>query len=90
MQKSIIDKIFIRIKKHATKLFFKKKNRGSESKAEIGRSEVVHDSLNPKFVKAFEVDYFFEENQTLILDIYDEDKKGSSDLTKHDFMSVAE
>jgi len=30
---------------------------------EVGRTEVIEDSLNPKFVKAVEAVYFFEQEQ---------------------------
>ena len=34
---------------------------------EIGRTEVIQNTLNPHFVKAFDIDYFFEELQTIII-----------------------
>ena len=39
--------------------------------AEIGRTEVVKDSLNPEFVQHFTIDYFFEEIQHFRFDLYD-------------------
>jgi hypothetical protein len=52
--------------------------------AEIGRTEVIKDTQNPKFTKSFVLDYFFEEVQTVKVTVYDEDKKGSSNLRHHD------
>jgi hypothetical protein len=36
---------------------------------EVGRSEVVRDSLDPEFVQAFQVTYFFEESQTVKIEV---------------------
>lgn len=38
-----------------------------------GRTETIWDSLNPVFVKSFEVDYLFEEQQSFRAEIYDMD-----------------
>ena len=46
-------------------------DRGFERK--IGETEVISDSLNPKWVKAIDVDYFFEKQQTFKVKIYDVD-----------------
>lgn len=45
---------------------------------EIGRTEVVMDSLNPKFIKNFQVEYHFEERQKFKIMVYDID-----DFTKN-------
>ena len=37
----------------------------SDRYTEIGRSETIQNNLNPKFVKRFVLDYFFEERQML-------------------------
>ncbi len=37
---------------------------------QIGRTEVVKDNQNPHFVKAFEIEYYFEEVQRLRFDVY--------------------
>ncbi|KAJ8041876.1 Copine-8 [Holothuria leucospilota] len=42
-------------------------------------------NLNPRFVRKFLVDYFFEESQHLKFEVYDIDSK-STDLSKHDFI----
>jgi len=53
---------------------------------EIGRTEVIYDNHFPKFTKQFRFDYFFEEEQKLRFDVYDEDKKGSPNLKHHDVL----
>ncbi len=53
---------------------------------EIGRTEVIYDNHFPKFTKQFRLDYFFEEEQILRFDVFDEDKKGSNKLKDHDIL----
>ncbi|XP_071823026.1 copine-8-like isoform X2 [Apostichopus japonicus] len=62
---------------------------GSEEYREVGRTEVIMNNLNPRFVKKFLVDYFFEEVQNLKFEVYDVDSK-SADLKKHDFIGKME
>ena len=45
----------------------------SNRKTKIGETEVIADSLNPKWVKSMDVDYFFEAQQNFRLEIYDAD-----------------
>ena len=52
---------------------------------EVGRTEVIWNTLNPDFVRKFVLDYFFEESQKLRFDLYDVDSL-SNDLSKHDFL----
>ena len=40
---------------------------------EIGRTEIVWNNLNPDFVTKVEVDYYFEENQSFLIEAYDMD-----------------
>ncbi|XP_076469076.1 copine-8-like [Babylonia areolata] len=56
---------------------------------EIGRTEMIKDTLDPNFVKKFIVDYFFEERQMLTFSIYDVDSQ-SSKLQDHDFLGKME
>mmetsp|Transcript_22558 Transcript_22558/g.42003 ORF Transcript_22558/g.42003 Transcript_22558/m.42003 type:complete len:465 (-) Transcript_22558:34-1428(-) len=56
---------------------------------ELGRTEVVYDTQNPDFSTTFKTNFIFEEQQTLIIRVYDEDKKGAADLRKHDFVGSA-
>lgn len=56
---------------------------------EVGRTEVIWNTLNPDFVKKFVLDYFFEESQKLKFELYDVDSL-TDDLSKHDFLGRAE
>ncbi|KAL5260858.1 hypothetical protein ACHWQZ_G006780 [Mnemiopsis leidyi] len=52
---------------------------------EIGRTERISDSLNPKFQKQITVDYRFEEVQKLGFYVFDIDD-GNNDINKADFL----
>jgi len=52
---------------------------------ETGRTEVVVDSLSPRFVHKFVVTYNFERRQPVKFQIYDQDST-STRLTEHDFL----
>ena len=39
----------------------------------IGETEIIADSLNPEFVKEFNVDYYFEQQQKFRIEVYDID-----------------
>jgi hypothetical protein len=56
---------------------------------EAGRTEALTDTLNPEWAKTIEVDYFFEEDQKIRVEIYDKDNK-SAKLKHHDFLGKAE
>jgi len=56
---------------------------------ELGRTSVQYDTQNPNWHKQFQADYFFEEVQTVRVVVYDEDKKGSSNLKHHDMQGEA-
>ena len=43
----------------------------------LGQTEVIMDNLNPVFVTAITMDYFFEEQQNLRIDLYDVDDADS-------------
>ena len=63
-------------------------------------TECINDNLNPDFVTAIEVDYFFEEQQNFTLEVYDADDMtqltnlkaqefiGSYDMTLHKITSA--
>lgn len=54
--------------------------------SEIGRTEVIMDNLNPKFIKAFSVEYKFEERQKFKVEVYDvDDFDPKAPLSSHDF-----
>jgi hypothetical protein len=57
--------------------------------SEVGRTEIVKDSLNPTFIKKFLIDYYFEEVQKLRFEIYDSDSP-SGHLDKHDKLGFME
>lgn len=46
---------------------------GKGQKQKIGRTEMVADSLNPEYVTAISLDYFFEEQQTITVEVWDVD-----------------
>jgi len=54
------------------------------AKEELGRTEVIYDNLDPQWIKSINCTYHFESMQNLTIVVYDEDAKGSPDLTKHD------
>ena len=39
-------------------------------KIKIGRTECIYDNFNPIFVTNFSVDYYFEETQTFLIEVY--------------------
>ena len=58
---------------------------------EVGRTEVIMDNLNPKFVKSFSVDYHFEEHQKFKVEVYDvDDFDKAAPLSSHDFIGELE
>ncbi|XP_021361389.1 copine-8-like [Mizuhopecten yessoensis] len=52
---------------------------------EVGRTEMIKDTLDPDFVKKFTMQYFFEESQKLKFEIYDVDSN-TARLDAHDFL----
>lgn len=49
------------------------------------------DSLNPVFVTSINIDYYFEQQQSLRVDVYDADDASQlSNLSKHDFVGSFE
>ncbi|XP_033644541.1 copine-8-like [Asterias rubens] len=62
---------------------------GSRDFAEYERTEMIKNSLNPDFVKKFNLTYFFEECQRLKFEIFDVDSQ-SQKLTSHDFLGKIE
>ncbi|GKY92556.1 copine, variant 2 [Mayamaea pseudoterrestris] len=53
---------------------------------EIGRTEVVRANKNPRFETAFRLEYKFQEEQTYVIRVYDEDLRYATDLKEHDFV----
>lgn len=56
---------------------------------EFGRTEAIRDTLNPKFVESFMLDYEQDLQQALMFSIYDIDSR-STDLKHHDFVGSVE
>lgn len=46
----------------------------------IGKTEVIQNNLNPDFSKSFEIDYYFEKEQTIKFKVYDVDEGQSDDF----------
>lgn len=66
-------------------------NRNSDMWNELGRTEVIMDNLNPKFIKSFSVEYKFEERQRFRVKVYDvDDFHENASLANHDFVGMAE
>ena len=56
-----------------------------------GKTECIYDNLNPEFVTSFEVDYYFEETQTFLVEAYNMNDAGSADdLKKQEFIGAVE
>lgn len=53
---------------------------------EIGRTEVVRESKNPKFKTTFRLEFRFNIEQTYVVRVYDEDLEYATDLKEHDFI----
>jgi len=65
------------------------RNSTMEEWKEVGRTEVIKNNLNPNFVTAVRVQYFFQIAQLVRFAIYDEDK-GSDKLKDADALGSAE
>lgn len=53
---------------------------------ELGRTEVVRESRNPRFATTFRLEYKFQEEQHYVVRVYNEDLQYSTDLREHDFV----
>lgn len=53
---------------------------------EVGRTEVVRTTESPKFSTKFRLEYRFQEQQTYVVRVYDEDLRYATDLKEHDFI----
>lgn len=58
---------------------------GGKGWAEVGRTEMIVNNLNPEFAKKFVMTFFFEERQKLRFEVYDIDST-SPVLANHDFL----
>ena len=59
---------------------------GNEQWMEVGRTEMLKNTLNPSWKTKFEVDYHFEQRQMVRFEVYDWDSK-SNKLSDHDFLA---
>jgi C2 domain len=56
----------------------------------VGYTEVISNTLNPKFVKSITTKYLFEEKQFAKIDIYDQDNENYKQLDKQEYIGSAE
>ncbi|DBA04555.1 TPA: hypothetical protein N0F65_011103, partial [Lagenidium giganteum] len=56
---------------------------------ELGRTETITNCANPAFVKAMQLDFFFEDVQRLRFEVFDRDSV-SENLREHDFLGCVE
>lgn len=61
----------------------------ASAEKEIGRTEVIKGNKNPEFSQTFVLDFNFQEEQTYVLRIYDQDLAYCADLKEHDFLGGA-
>ncbi|XP_061162370.1 copine-3-like [Saccostrea echinata] len=64
-------------------------NRKGQNWEEIGRTELIKNCHDPKFTRAFRVDYFFEEVQKVKVEVYDLDNETAT-LEDDDFLGKIE
>lgn len=62
---------------------------GNEQWVEVGRTEMLTNTLNPSWKTKFNVDYHFEQKQMVRFEVYDWDSK-SNRLSDHDFLARLE
>ena len=56
-------------------ILYELKKQGNQTlKHQIGRTECIYDNLNPDFVTNVDVDFYFEEVQTFLIEAYDMDE----------------
>ena len=46
----------------------------------VGRTETVCNNLSPNFAKVFDVNYYFEKNQIIYVEVFDYDEEDADDL----------
>ena len=59
---------------------------------EIGKTELIHDNLNPEFVKKILVDFHFEQKEQFKVEVYDSDDgtNQTKKIDSHDYSGVYE
>lgn len=63
---------------------------GKNKKIELGRTELITNNLNPKFVKKILVKYHFEQIQRLRFEVFDIDAIGSNDFLGYSETTLAD
>lgn len=63
---------------------------GKNKLSELGRTEVIQDNLNPRFVKKVFIQYHFEQIQRLRFEVYDIDPIGGNDFLGAADMTLAD
>lgn len=58
----------------------------TKQEVEIGKTEVVRGNNSPKFDNSFRLNFNFEEEQSYLVRIYDEDLQYNTDLREHDYL----
>jgi hypothetical protein len=58
----------------------------AKQEKELGRTEVMRAARSPQFTTTFRLEYKFQEEQTYIIRVYDEDLRYATDLAEHDFI----
>jgi len=66
------------------------RNSLQEEWKEVGRTEVIENNLNPSFVKAIRIQYFFQVTQFVRFVIYDSDDGEKSKEKKSDYLGALE
>ena len=56
----------------------------------VGSTEVILNTLNPKFVKSITTKYLFEEKQFAKIDVFDQDNDNLKQLDKQEYIGSAE
>jgi len=57
---------------------------------QIGKTEIIHDNLNPEFVTKILVDFHFEQQEVFKVEVYDSDDDQAKSLSAHDFIGRLE
>ena len=56
------------------------RNSPNHPRQKIGETEMLNNNLNPDFARSFQVDFFFEKEQELLFEMWDDDGGGSKEL----------
>lgn len=65
-------------------------NRDDMGWKEVGRTEMIKNTLDPDFTKIIKLEYHFEMCQKIRFDVYDVDKSVDAPLSSQDFIGTAE